>query len=119
MTVDIWPTDITYDRTTAMLNVSFDSGEKFALPAEYLRVESPSAEVQGHGLQTKQIVTGKQSVTISRIEPVGRYAVRLIFSDNHDSGLYSWPTLRRLGKDQAKVWQTYLDALKRDGLSRF
>lgn len=118
MTTNIWPIHITYDRTTAQLHVSFDNGETFALPAEYLRVESPSAEVQGHGAQIKQVVTGKKAVSITRIEPVGRYAVRLIFSDSHDSGLYSWPTLHHLGENYEAIWQVYLDALKRDGLLR-
>ena len=116
--VAVWPTDICYHRSTAMLDVTFDSDECFSLPAEYLRVESPSAEVQGHGGGPKTIVAGKKSVTINRIEPVGRYAVRLVFSDGHDTGLYSWATLHRLGLEQALLWPTYLDALKRDGLVR-
>ena len=91
-----WPTELRLDAAKTTLTVSYDSGERFALPAEYLRVESPSAEVQGHGPGEKRIVTGKESVAIAALEPVGNYAVRIVFDDGHDTGLYSWDYLRKL-----------------------
>ncbi len=103
-----WPTEIRLDKAKKTLSVSFDSGERFVLPAEYLRVESPSAEVQGHSPQEKQIVTGKQDVAITAIEPIGNYAVRLVFDDGHDTGLYSWDWLFALGRDMADKWPAYL-----------
>ncbi len=103
-----WPTSLRYDRAARLLHVSFDSGEDFALSAELLRVESPSAEVRGHGgSATKQIVRNKQSVEIIRMEPVGNYAVRLIFSDGHDSGLYSWATLHDYGRRSETLMHAY------------
>lgn len=112
------PTEIRLERETRVLHVAFDDGKAFALPAEYLRVESPSAEVQGHTADQKQIVAGKRNVGISRIEPVGNYAVRLIFDDGHDSGLYSWVVLREMGEQQERRWAGYLAALQARGLSR-
>ena len=91
-------TDLKYSRTERVLSVGFDDGTVFDLPAEYLRVESPSAEVQGHGPDQKTVVAGKRMVGISDIEPVGNYAVRIIFDDGHDSGLYSWDYLTELGR---------------------
>ena len=88
------------------------------MPAEYLRVESPSAEVQGHGPGQKQIVAGRRHVGIMKIEPVGNYAVRLSFDDLHDTGLYSWDYLYELGEDQSEKWAAYLEAVERQGLSR-
>ncbi len=113
-----WPTALRYRREARLLEIDFDDGLGFALPAEYLRVESPSAEVQGHGGDSKQLVAGKAEVGISRIEPVGHYAVRLIFDDGHDSGLYSWTYLHQLGREQEARWRHYLDALASKGLSR-
>jgi DUF971 family protein len=113
-----WPTLLRYHRNDRMLETAFESGEVFKIPAELLRVESPSAEVRGHGSQDKQIVAGKADVAIVRIEPVGRYAVRLIFSDGHDSGLYTWRYLFTLGHAQADIWQVYLQALREKGLDR-
>lgn len=113
-----WPTALRYSRGERCLHVSFDSGDQFDLPAELLRVESPSAEVKGHGPGQKKTVPGKQRVGISRIEPVGRYAVRLIFDDGHDSGLFSWSYLHELGTGHQTIWQAYLNALKAQGLSR-
>jgi DUF971 family protein len=98
--------------------VSFESGERFELPAEYLRVESPSAEVQGHGPGQKQIVGGKRQVKIAGLEPVGNYAVRILFDDGHDTGLYSWDYLHELGRDREKKWPAYLQALKAKRLER-
>jgi DUF971 family protein len=106
-----WPTALNYDRETRLLHVSFDNGAQFALPAELLRVESPSAEVRGHGgAATKQIVRGKQDVDITRMEPVGNYAVRLIFSDGHDSGIFSWATLHDYGNRADALMQAYRSA---------
>ncbi|MCH8684130.1 DUF971 domain-containing protein [Pedomonas mirosovicensis] len=118
MTGDPWPTDLTYKRSTRLLTITFDTGEAFDLPAELLRVESPSAEVQGHGPGQKQIVSGKADVEIERIEPVGRYAVRIVFNDGHNSGLYTWNYLHKLGREKDKVWSDYLAALSARGLSR-
>lgn len=93
-----WPTELRLDAAKRTLTVSFDNGERYALPAEYLRVESPSAEVQGHGPGQKQVVTGKENVAIAALEPVGNYAVRIRFDDGHDTGLYSWEYLLELGR---------------------
>jgi DUF971 family protein len=98
--------------------VSFEDGAVYELPAEYLRVESPSAEVQGHSPHEKKTVPGKKDVAILRIEPVGNYAVRLSFDDMHDTGIYAWDTFRELGSRKAEIWSAYLDALKAKGLSR-
>jgi DUF971 family protein len=111
-------TAIRLSKAERVLRVTFDDGSSFALPAEYLRVESPSAEVQGHGPQQRQFVPGKQSVSIIGIEPVGNYAVRLVFDDRHDTGIYSWDYLHALGREQDRRWNTYLAALQQRGLSR-
>jgi DUF971 family protein len=115
---DIWPTELRLDAAKTTLNVAFDNGDGFALPAEYLRVESPSAEVQGHGGDQKVTVGGKRHVAIQRLEPVGNYAVRISFDDGHDSGLFSWDYLHELGRDQNKKWDLYLRALRIQGLNR-
>jgi DUF971 family protein len=96
--MSITPIDIAYHRGTRMLEIKFATGETIVLSATKLRVESPSAEVQGHGPATKKIITGKENVAIIRMEPVGNYAVRLIFDDGHDTGLYSWAYLSELGR---------------------
>jgi DUF971 family protein len=111
-------TELRLDRATRVLHVSFDDGVTYALPAEYLRVESPSAEVQGHSPDQKQIVAGRRGVAIVGIEPVGHYAVRLVFDDRHDSGIYSWAYLAELGREQERRWAAYLDALAVRALSR-
>ena len=113
-----WPTDIAYDPATKILRVTFESGEAFDLPAEYLRVESPSAEVQGHGTEERVTVPGRRHVGIMDVEPVGNYAVKIVFDDLHDTGLYSWQFLYDLGREQETRWQRYLDALAAKGLSR-
>ncbi|TAK99511.1 MAG: DUF971 domain-containing protein [Rhodospirillaceae bacterium] len=115
---DPWPTDVAYDQATKILRVVFDNGEAFDLPAEYLRVESPSAEVQGHSPDQRVTVPGRLHVGIIGIEPVGNYAVRLIFDDMHDTGIYSWRLFHELGREQHHRWQTYLDALRAKGLKR-
>ena len=113
-----WPTEIRLKKDEKILEVEFDDGRSFALPAELLRVESPSAEVQGHSPSQKQIVAGRRHVGIMEVEPVGNYAVRLRFDDMHDTGLFSWSYLRKLGEEQDALWQAYLDALEARGLSR-
>ncbi len=113
-----WPVELRYLSAARTLEVDFDDGKSFALPAELLRVESPSAEVRGHGGSQKAIVAGKREVGIERIEAVGNYAARLVFDDGHDSGLYTWRYLRELGETEAKVWDAYLKALAARGLSR-
>ncbi len=112
------PTEIRLKRAEQVLEVAFDDGRHFTLPAEYLRVESPSAEVQGHGPGQKVIVAGRRHVGIMRVEPVGHYAVRIVFDDLHDSGIFSWDYLYRLGVEQAERWAEYERALAAKGLSR-
>lgn len=112
------PTEIRLRRVERVLEVAFDDGSRFSLPAEYLRVESPSAEVQGHAPGQRKVVPGKRHVAIIAVEPVGRYAVRLVFDDGHDTGLYSWDVLHALGREQHARWQAYLDALDSKGLNR-
>lgn len=114
----LWPTEIRLGKDRRALTVSFDNGERFELPAEYLRVESPSAEVQGHHPDERQLVPGKQNVEIIEIDPVGNYAVRLVFDDMHSTGIYSWSYLRELGHEQEERFQRYIDELAEKGLSR-
>ena len=111
-------TDIKYSKAAKILTVAFDDGSSVALPSEYLRVESPSAEVQGHGPDQRKTIAGRRHVGIMEIEPVGNYAVRLIFDDLHDSGLFTWEYLHDLGATQDRRWAAYLDALATQGLSR-
>lgn len=113
-----WPTELRLKRAERRLDISYDDGSSFALPAEYLRVESPSAEVQGHGPGQKQTVAGKAQVGIARIEPIGNYAVRLVFDDGHDTGIYSWTYLHQLGREQDTRWARYLEDLAKAGLTR-
>ncbi|MBP0464300.1 DUF971 domain-containing protein [Roseomonas sp. PWR1] len=112
------PTEIRLKRAEQALEVAFPDGARFRLPAEYLRVESPSAEVQGHGPGQKVIVAGRRHVGILRVEAVGNYAVRIVFDDLHDTGIYSWAYLRTLGEEQEARWATYLAELGARGLSR-
>jgi DUF971 family protein len=105
-----WPTELRLDASKSMLTVSYDTGESYRLPAEYLRVESPSAEVQGHSAEQKQLVIGKEQITIAALEPVGNYAIRIVFDDGHDTGLFSWDYLHELGREHAARWQVYLKA---------
>ena len=113
-----WPVQLRLIRAEKRLDVEFDDGKKFSLPAEYLRVESPSAEVQGHAPDQKITVAGRRHVGIMDLEPVGTYAVRIKFDDLHDTGIYSWDYLYQLGVEQPKRWRDYLQALKDKGLSR-
>ena len=113
-----WPTDLKVSADRRQLSIAFESGERFELSAELLRVESPSAEVQGHGGDHKVIVANKRLVTITRIEPVGNYAVRITFDDGHDTGLYSWDVLYSMGREKDRLWGDYEKALADRGLSR-
>ena len=113
-----WPIELRLKKAEKRLEIDFDDGTTFRLPAEYLRVESPSAEVQGHGPHQKQLVPGKAKVGIKNLEPVGHYAVRILFDDGHDTGIYSWSYLRTLGLEQEKRWRNYLAALQSAGMSR-
>jgi DUF971 family protein len=113
-----WPSELRLKRAEKLLEIVFDDGKRFSLPAEYLRVESPSAEVQGHGPGQKALVHGRAHVGIMSLEPVGNYAVRILFDDLHDTGIYSWSYLYELGIEQPKRWREYLDALAAEGLSR-
>jgi DUF971 family protein len=112
------PVEIRLKRDEKVLELDFDDGRSFRLPAELLRVESPSAEVQGHSAAQKTIVAGRRSVGIEQLEPVGTYAIRIRFDDGHDTGLFTWDWLYRLGENQETLWQAYLDALAERGLSR-
>ena len=113
-----WPTELRLRKDRKTLTVAFDDGASFDLPAEYLRVRSPSAEVQGHSPAERKTVAGKKNVAILEVNPVGNYAVRLVFDDLHSSGIYSWDYLFELGQNQAAYWQEYLDELAAKGLNR-
>lgn len=113
-----WPREIRYDSTAKAVEIEFDDGKTFRYPAELLRVESPSADVQGHGPSQKTILPGRKHVGIMAIEPVGNYAVRIRFDDLHDTGIFTWEYLRDMGERQDEIWRTYLDNLAAKGLSR-
>ncbi|HWK49050.1 MAG TPA: DUF971 domain-containing protein [Steroidobacter sp.] len=110
------PTNIKSRTKSRLLEVSFDDGSVFELPYEYLRVFSPSAEVRGHGPGQEQLQLGKHEVAITQLEPVGNYAVKLVFDDGHNTGLYTWSYLYELGRDRPQKWQSYLDRLKELGI---
>jgi DUF971 family protein len=113
-----WPDELRLHKDRKTLTVSFEGGERYDLAAEYLRVKSPSAEVQGHSAEERKTVPGKKNVTILEVLPVGNYAVRLVFDDMHSTGIYSWDTLRDLGRNHERYWQDYLDELAAKNLSR-
>jgi DUF971 family protein len=113
-----WPTEIRLAKDRKTLSITFEDGESYALRAEYLRVMSPSAEVQGHSPAERKTVPGKRNVEILEIIPTGNYAVRLSFDDMHSTGIYSWSYLRELGREEPRRWQDYLDELAAQGLSR-
>jgi DUF971 family protein len=113
-----WPTELRLHKDGKTLAVAFDNGESYDLSAEYLRVRSPSAEVQGHSPAERKTVAGKKNVAIIEVTPVGNYAVRLTFDDMHSTGIYSWDYLRELGRDHEASWQEYLDELRAKGLQR-
>ena len=112
------PTEIKLHQKSRILEIAFDDGRRFSLPCEYLRVFSPSAEVRGHGPGQEVLQVGKRDVEIKEIEPVGNYAVKLAFSDGHDTGLYSWEYLHELGEKQESSWKSYLARLEAAGASR-
>ena len=112
------PKEIRVKRAEKVIEIDFDDGKSFRLPAEFLRVESPSAEVQGHTPSQKQIVAGRRHVGILGVEPVGTYAIRIKFDDLNDTGIYSWDTLYEYGERQDEMWRAYLQALEVRGLSR-
>ena len=113
-----WPKEIRLNSAKNILTVGFDNGSAFEYEAEFLRVLSPSAEVQGHSPDQRKTVPGKSNVLVKKIEQVGNYAVRITFDDGHDTGLYSWEYLRELGDTHDERWQGYLDELESKGLSR-
>jgi DUF971 family protein len=106
------PTEIRLRKQSRVLDVAFGETEHYSLPFEYLRVHSPSAEVQGHGPGQETLVLGKQQVMITAVEPIGQYAVRLVFDDGHDTGLYTWKYLRELGAEHATRWAAYLQKVR-------
>jgi len=112
------PQEIRYSKENRVLEIEFDDGHQFSFPAEFLRVESPSAEVQGHSPSQKNIVGGKINVGINAIEPVGNYAIRIRFDDNHETGIFSWNTLHDYGEHQIEIWERYMKALEQNGLNR-
>jgi DUF971 family protein len=115
---EAWPTEIRVSKDRRTLSVTFDNGDSHGLSAEYLRVFSPSAEVQGHSPEQRVTVGGKADVTIVKVEPVGNYAVRVTFDDLHNTGIFTWDYLRKLGQEHSIRWASYLDELKAKGLSR-
>ena len=113
-----WPVELRLKQAEKLLHVAFDDGSQFSLPAEYLRVESPSAEVKGHGPGQKTLVHGRARVGIIGLEPIGNYAVRITFDDLHDTGIFSWSYLYQLGVEHERRWRDYLDGLAANGLRR-
>jgi DUF971 family protein len=113
-----WPTELRLVKDRRTLSVAFDGGERFELPAEYLRIRSPSAEVQGHSPAERRVVAGKRDVQILEVLPVGNYAVRLVFDDLHSTGIFGWEYLQQLGRNYAAYWQDYLDELAAKNLTR-
>lgn len=113
-----WPSELRLSKDRRTLTISFEDGTSFVLPAEYLRVESPSAEVQGHNPDERKTVAGKRDVGILEIHPVGNYAVRLVFDDLHSTGIYSWEFFHQLGREYEMRWARYLEELEAKQLSR-
>jgi DUF971 family protein len=113
-----WPTELRLRQDKAALRVTFDNDEVFDFPAEFLRVHSPSAEVQGHSPDERKTVAGKRDVKVLEVQPVGNYAVRLVFDDLHSTGIFSWDYFQKLGRGQDRLWRDYLDGLAGKGLSR-
>ncbi|MDX5409313.1 MAG: DUF971 domain-containing protein [Thauera sp.] len=116
--MSIHPTEINLHKKSRILEIAFEDGARFNLPAEYLRVNSPSAEVQGHGPGQGVLQVGKEDVNIENVIQVGNYAIQLFFDDNHNTGIYSWETLYDLGKNQERYWQEYLGKLAKAGHKR-
>nr|WP_321457514.1 DUF971 domain-containing protein [uncultured Cohaesibacter sp.] len=113
-----WPTEIRLNKDKSALKVAFDDGSAYEFSAEFLRVTSPSAEVQGHNPSEKKTVGGKRNVEIMKVEPVGNYAVRLHFTDRHSSGYFTWDYFKQSGENKADIWAGYLKELEQQGLSR-
>jgi DUF971 family protein len=113
-----WPTELRLHKDRKTLTITFDAEGRFDLPAEYLRVKSPSAEVQGHSPDQRKTVPGKKNVGIMEVLPIGNYAVRLVFDDMHSTGIFGWDYLLDLGRNHAKYWQEYLDELAAKNLTR-
>jgi DUF971 family protein len=113
-----WPTELRLHKDRKTLSITFDNGETFDLPAEYLRVRSPSAEVQGHSPEERKTVGGKRNVSILELHPIGNYAVRPVFDDLHSTGIFSWDYLLTLGRNREAYWQEYLGELAAKGLTR-
>jgi DUF971 family protein len=113
-----WPTELRLSKDKKTLTVAFEGGQRFALPAEYLRVKSPSAEVQGHSPDERKTVPGKRDVMILEFHPIGNYAVRLVFDDLHSTGIFAWDYFAELGRNHTRYWQDYLDELAAKGLMR-
>lgn len=118
MSENAWPKELRVSKDKRTLTISFDDGQSFDLSTEYLRVTSPSAEVQGHSPAQRKTVPGKRDVEIMKMEPVGNYAVRITFTDLHDTGIFSWVYLRELGTEYEERWAAYLGELEEKGLSR-
>jgi DUF971 family protein len=118
MTGEVWPTEIRLSHDKRTLTVTYDDGVSCAIPAELARVMSPSAEVQGHSPAERQTVPGKRDVAIRTVEPVGNYAVRLVFDDGHSTGIFTWGYLRKLGTERDTLFQAYIEELAAKGLSR-
>jgi DUF971 family protein len=118
MTANPWPTELRLHKDRKSLTVAFENGERFELPAEYLRVRSPSAEVQGHSPAERRTVPGKRDVQILELNPIGNYAVRLVFDDTHSTGIFSWDYFLELGRNREAYWRAYLDELAAKQLSR-
>jgi DUF971 family protein len=118
MVANPWPTELRLHKDRKALAVTYDSGESFELPAEYLRVRSPSAEVQGHSPAERRVVSGKRDVQLLELHPVGNYAVRLVFDDLHSTGIFTWDYLHELGRRREQYWREYLDELQQHRLSR-
>jgi len=118
MVANPWPTELRLHKDRKALAVSYDNGESFELPAEYLRVRSPSAEVQGHSPAERRVVSGKRDVQLLELHPVGNYAVRLVFDDLHSTGIFTWDYLLELGRRREQYWREYLDELRQRRLAR-
>jgi DUF971 family protein len=118
MAQGIWPEEIRLADERRTLRVTFDDGSTFDLSAEFLRVNSPSAEVQGHSPDQRITVAGKQNITINDLEPVGNYAIKIVFADGHDTGIFSWSTLSDMGQQRDRIWADYLRNLEQKGFSR-
>jgi DUF971 family protein len=113
-----WPTEVRLRKDRRALRIAFESGEAFEFPAEFLRVLSPSAEVQGHSPDERKTIPGKRNVMVLEVHPIGNYAVRLVFDDLHSTGIFSWDYFLKLGRDQNRLWRDYLDELEAKGFSR-